>query len=146
MEALPWFWIWVVLAAALCVGEMLTASFFLLPFAVGAGVAAITYALGGGLVAQWLLFIAVSLVALIALRPLANRISKNSGVKSGVERLIGSVGEVIDGQAPGGLVRIRVEREEWNAGTESGALPVIGSLVEVVAIEGTRLIVKEKQG
>ncbi len=29
MEALPWFWIWVVVAAVFFVGEMLTTSFFL---------------------------------------------------------------------------------------------------------------------
>jgi membrane protein implicated in regulation of membrane protease activity len=35
-----WFWVWTVLAAALIVGEIFTAGFFLLPFGLGAVVAA----------------------------------------------------------------------------------------------------------
>ena len=139
MEALPWFWVWIALAAILFIGEMFTLSFFLLPFAIGAAVAAIANVFGADLVVQWVLFILVSLVALIALRPVANRISNPVNVPSGAERLIGSVGEVIEGKAPEGLVRIRVEREEWNASVEDGGAVAIGSKVKVTAIEGTRL-------
>ncbi|MCL1891514.1 MAG: NfeD family protein [Coriobacteriia bacterium] len=142
MEALPWFWIWVILAALLCVGEMLTASFFLLPFGVGAIVAALAAVLGVPLFAQWLIFIVVSVIALFALRPLARRITKNTGVRSGAERLVGLVGEVIDGEAPGGLIRVRVDREEWNANVVDGSKPAVGAPMQVVAIDGTRLVVQ----
>ena len=141
MEALPWFWIWVLLAAVLCIGEMFTLSFFLLPFAVGAAVTAIANVLGANVIVQWVIFVVVSVVALVALRPVARRITKPTNIRSGVERLIGSVGEVIEGQAPEGLIRIRVEREEWNASFEDGCRPDIGSKVKVIGVDGTRLIV-----
>ncbi|MCL2757113.1 MAG: NfeD family protein [Coriobacteriia bacterium] len=147
MDALPWFWIWVVLAALLCIGEMISLSFFMLPFAIGAAAAAILYAFGVDLLIQWIVFVLVSVAALVALRPVANRITRNTGVKSGVERLIGSIGEVIEGNPPEGLIRIRVEREEWNASVEGGATArarlSIGANVEVLAIDGTRLVVRE---
>ena len=38
---MPWIWFWVILAAVLVVGEIFTAGFFLLPFGVGAMVAAL---------------------------------------------------------------------------------------------------------
>ena len=141
MEALPWFWIWVLLAAILCIGEMFTLSFFLLPFAVGAIVTAIACVFGANIVVQWVLFIVVSVVALIALRPVARRITKPNTIRSGAERLVGSIGDVIEGQAPEGLIRIRVEREEWNASVEDCSQPSLGSKVKVIAIDGTRLIV-----
>ena len=97
METIPWFWVWVVLAAALSVGEMLTTSFFMLPFALGAAVAALIEAFGGDLVWQWVVFTVVSVVALILFRPLARRITPTTTQKSGVDRLIGMSGKVIEG-------------------------------------------------
>ncbi len=73
MEALPWFWIWIVAAAVLFIGEMLSLSFFLLPFAVGAVVAAVISVTGLDLVWQLVAFFAVSIVVLAALRPFARR-------------------------------------------------------------------------
>ncbi|MCL2024256.1 MAG: NfeD family protein [Coriobacteriia bacterium] len=141
MDAVPWFWIWVVLAAALCIVEMLTLGFFLLPFAIGAAVAAIANFFGANLAIQWMLFVAVSVLMLVILRRFANRVTKTTNVASGVERLIGRTGEVIASHAPEGLFRVRVEREEWNASIESGEQPAIGAKVKVISVDGTRLIV-----
>ncbi|MDR2492833.1 MAG: NfeD family protein [Coriobacteriales bacterium] len=141
METLPWFWIWVVLAALLCIGEMLTTSFYLLPFAIGAGVAAIANVATGNLVLQWVLFVVVSVIALIAMRPLANRITRATKERSGVERLIGMGGEIVAEKAPAGLQRVRVEREVWNAAVRGGVLLAPGTHVTVVEIGGTYLVV-----
>ena len=142
MGAINWFWIWVVLAAVLCVGEMLSLSFFMLPFAVGALFAAIANAFKADLIIQWVVFIVVSVIALIALRPVARRITRRSAnVKSGAERLVDSVGEVIEGRAPDGLVRVRVERDEWNASVEGGGHLAVGTRIQVIGIDGTRLII-----
>ena len=142
MEPQNLFWIWIIVAALLCIGEMLSLSFFMLPFAVGAICAAIANALGANTVVQWAIFIAVSIIALIALRPLSKRITRrSSNVKSGVDRLVDRVGEVIEGTAPIGLVRVRVEREEWNATVEDGTELGVGDYIRVIGIDGTRLIV-----
>jgi membrane protein implicated in regulation of membrane protease activity len=145
MEALPWFWIWVVLAAALCVGEMFTAAFFMLPFAVGAAVSAVATALGAPLPLQWLLFIIVSVIALFLLRPFAKRMTIDTTKKSGVDRLIGSTGLIINGNAPEGEARARVDREEWNVLTEDGSVPQVGTRIRVRGVDGTHLIVGVEQ-
>ncbi len=90
-------------------------------------------------------------VALIALRPVARRVTRKSlDTKTGVDRLVGAVGEVIEGHAPAGLIRVRVEREEWNAvledSREDASLLAIGSRIKVVAIDGTRLVVNLYEG
>ncbi|MCL2806705.1 MAG: NfeD family protein [Coriobacteriia bacterium] len=143
MEELPWFWIWIVAAAVLFIGEMLSLSFFLLPFAIGAVVAAICNALGLELVWQIIVFIVVSAVSLAALRPFARRITKKaSGAKAGAERLVGMKGAVIEGQSATRDFRVKVDGEPWNASAASGATLVPGTPIEVLAVNSNSLVVE----
>jgi membrane protein implicated in regulation of membrane protease activity len=139
--SLPWFWIWLVAAALLYIGEMLTTTFYLLPFAIGATVALIVCALAGPLWLQWLLFAVVSVIALALLRPVAHRVTRDAPEKSGVDRLIGRPGEVIEGRAPNGEFRVRVERDVWNALCADGSVPTPGTHIKVDHVDGTHLIV-----
>jgi membrane protein implicated in regulation of membrane protease activity len=142
MLDLPWFWIWVVLAAALYVGEMLTTTFFLLPFAFGSTFSAIAALFGAPPWLQWLLFIVISIVSLIALRPLAKRISKDRPEKSGVDRLVGMTGEIIEGNAPSGEQRARIAREVWNVQIVGATVLAVGAAVRVTGVDGVHLIVE----
>jgi membrane protein implicated in regulation of membrane protease activity len=144
MFALPWFWIWVILAAALYVGEMLTASFFLLPFAIGATIALIANFLGADLWLQWLLFILISVIALIAFRPLAKRLTaKADPEKSGVDRLVGKTGTIVEGLTQAGRMRASVDHEIWTVTTETSQQLPENTLVKVLRVEGTHLVVTE---
>jgi membrane protein implicated in regulation of membrane protease activity len=139
-----WFWVWLLLAALLFVGEMLTTTLFLLPFAIGASAALAAQVLGGALWLQWLLFVVVAVGALFALRPLARKLTAHSKKQvSGVDRLIGKTGEIIEGNAPSGESRARVEREIWNVNILNGPKPAVGTTVKVLAVNGTHLIVEE---
>ncbi|MDR2196765.1 MAG: NfeD family protein [Coriobacteriales bacterium] len=143
MLEIPWFWIWLVLAAALYVGEMLTASFFLLPFAIGATISLIATPLGAPVWLQWLLFIVISVVALVALRPFARRLTARAEQeKSGVDRLIGMTGEIIEGNAPSGEQRARIARETWNVSVANNVVLPVGSAVRVVGVDGAHLLVE----
>lgn len=61
----PWFWSWVAVAVASALGEAVTGGLFVLPWAIGAALAAILDALGAGLGWEWLAFIGVSSVLLV---------------------------------------------------------------------------------
>ena len=135
------FWIWVILAAILLVGELFTASFFLLPFGLGAAVAAVVNVFGGSLAIQWCVFIIVSVLTLVILRPLAKKITVKEPAKAGVDRLVGMQGTIIEGGS-GGSVRARVDRDVWNTSTEDGSVPPIDTKIEVISVEGTHLIVR----
>ena len=143
MEAIPWFWIWIVLAALLFIGEMLSLSFFLLPFAIGAVFAAILNAVGLSLSWQLTAFIVISAISLAALRPFARKITKKaSHTKAGAERLIGMQGAVVEGQSAALEFRVIVGGEPWNARTPEGFKPKLGTTVEVLAIDSNSLIVR----
>jgi len=127
--------------AIFCIGELLTTSFFLLPIGLGAAVAAISNALGANLAVQWAVFVVVSVIGLIFLRPLAKKITRKNTVKSGVDRLVGLSGTMIEG-GTNGSGRARVDRDVWNVSTEDGTIPPVGSAISVLRVEGNRLIVQ----
>ena len=141
-----WRWIWLVAAAALVVGEMVTpAAFFFLPFAVGAFAAAVAAFAGASLPVEWALFVGVSVAAFAALWPLGRRLDRQSGTLSGVgaNRLVGKQAVVLK-EIPGlphdtGMVR--VEREQWRAESLTGDPIREGSTVLVARVDGTRLVV-----
>lgn len=138
-----WFWVWFALAAVLSVAEMFTAGFFLLPFGIGAGIAAALNFAGLALIWQWAAFLGGSVTALVVLRHFADRITRESPEKTGGNRLIGKSGIVVerlDGQS--GQGRVRVDREEWRADAPGFEPLAEGTSVTVLGIEGTHLIVK----
>lgn len=145
MEALPWLWIWIVLAAVLLIIEMLSLSFFILPFAVGAALAAVACGFGVELIWQAVIFVVASIISLFAMRPLAKRLTKKGGnAKVGAERLVGLKGKVIEGGTKAGEFRIVVNGEPWNVYTSDGATLPVDTIVEVVEVKGNSLLVKRE--
>jgi membrane protein implicated in regulation of membrane protease activity len=139
-----WRWVWLIATAVFSIGEMASpGSFFLAPFALGALVAAILAFAGVSVGVEWVVFLAVSVATLIALRPVARRLDRNAldhGV--GARRLVGSRATVlqdIPGDAELGMVR--VDRETWRAQSTDGAPIPAGTIVRVAEVQGTRVIV-----
>ncbi len=140
-----WRWVWLGVTAAALVGEMASAgSFFLLPFAVGGAVAAVLAFSGAPVPVEWLAFVAVSVAAAFATRPLARRLDIDSPSEGiGARRWIGQTATVIDAIPAGpqetGLVRLG--REQWRAESLEGIAIEAETLVKVVDLTGTRLVV-----
>ncbi|MGQ0850009.1 MAG: NfeD family protein [Actinomycetota bacterium] len=135
-----WRWLWTGLAVVMGIGEIFTAGFFLLPFAIGASAAAILAWLGVALLPQWLIFFGVSVVALVYLRRF---ISRQDGVGQppvGANRWANTRGivlEPIDPLGTGGMVRIG--GEEWRATSDEPL--AAGTQVVVQEVRGARLVV-----
>jgi membrane protein implicated in regulation of membrane protease activity len=139
-----WRWIWLVATVGFLIGEMATpGSFFMLPFALGAGVATILAFLDVNLAVQWGVFVGISVASFAALRPLARRLDVDAPTQGiGAKRLIGEIGtiiEALDGAGDHGMVRIH--REEWRAESVDGSPIADGVRVRVVEIRGTRVVV-----
>ena len=144
MENEVWRWLWTIFAVVMAIGEIFTAGFFLLPFAIGAGGAAILAWAGAGVLAQWLVFFGLSVFSLAYLRRFINRQDEEEQPKVGANRWVGEEGVVladIDPVTDAGMVRIL--REEWRA-TAPEAIPK-GSRIMVTDIQGARLTVEPLQ-
>lgn len=140
------FYIWAAIAVLLFVAEMFTAGFFMLPFALGATVAAVLELSGLDPIWQVVAFLVVSVVAFLLLRRFADRITHDSPVRMGVDRLIGHEGIVIEELVPNHPAgQVRIQREEWRADAPGFGRVPVGTKVTVEAVEGTHLVVRPEQ-
>ena len=113
-------------------------------FAGGAAVAVIVAAFHGPVWLQILLFFAVSLLLLFFTRPIAVRYFNRDRVRTNVESMIGRqaiVTSEIDNLQ--GIGQVTVGGQEWSARTEGDGLKLQpGTVVDIVAVNGVKLIVK----
>ncbi len=137
-----WRWVWVIFALGMGIGEIFTAGFFLLPFAIGAGVAAILAWVGVNLVAQWLVFFGISLISLAYLRRFIDRQDALGQPRVGANRWVGTTGIVLEDIDPdAGTGMARVDNEQWRATTDGPSIPA-GTHVVVREVRGARLVVE----
>ncbi|MEV4558851.1 NfeD family protein [Kitasatospora sp. NPDC049285] len=133
---------WLLLAVGLGIPLVVTAMPEFALFAAGAGAAALTAGLGGGVVPQFLVFVGVSAALLVFVRPVAYRLlNKGPEYRTGVAALTGAtavVQETVDGN--GG--RIKLNGEIWSArALNPGAVFEPGQQVDVVEIQGATALV-----
>jgi membrane protein implicated in regulation of membrane protease activity len=137
--------VWVIVAVIFAVGEMMTLSFYLAPFSVGALAAAGAAAAGGGAVLPWIVFLLVSVVALLVVRPIAREHRRTPALlRTGTAALVGRQGLVVE--AIGGeehVGRVKIEGEVWTARGFDGEDIAAGSTVHVVEIKGATAVVTE---
>jgi len=137
-----WRWIWTIFAIVMGIGEILTAGFFLLPFAIGAAAAAVLAWLNAAILAQWLVFFGVSIFSLAFLRRYIVRQDEGEQPRVGANRWVGSEGLVLQDIDPhSGAGMVRVLHEEWRATALS---PIgTGARIVVTEVKGARLVVEQ---
>lgn len=135
--------VWLVLLLLFAGGEAVSVGLTSIWFAAGALAALIAALLGGALWIQITLFLAVSLLCLAAVRPLAKRYLNDKVEATNADRVIGAeakVTEDIDNIHGKGAVIIR--GMTWSARSQDdGPIPT-GTLVRVLRIEGVKVFVE----
>ncbi len=137
--------LWVLLAVALAIGELLTPGlFFLGPVALAAGAAACAAALGAGVIGSLLVFVGGSFAALGLLRPIARRHVRLPALsRTGTDALVGRkalVTRQVD--VHGG--RVRIAGAEWSARAYiDDQVLAEGQTVDIIQIEGATALVAE---
>jgi membrane protein implicated in regulation of membrane protease activity len=138
-----WRWLWTGLAVVLAVGEIFTAGFFLLPFAVGGVVAAILAWLNVAIGWQWIAFFVVSVGTLLYLQRFIRKQDLADTKSVGANRYLNMQAIVLEQVDPAlATGRVRVESEEWRA-TSDGETIEPGTRVTITEVRGTRLVVRE---
>jgi membrane protein implicated in regulation of membrane protease activity len=139
-----WRWIWIMMAVVFASGELVTpATFFFLPFAIGALAAAVMAWVGFAVGLTWVVFLAVSVVSFALLWKVGRRLERTDEQQEGVgaTRWIGQEATVTKAITQSGMGTVRLEREEWRAESLTGAPIREGSTVMVARLAGTRLVV-----
>ena len=142
---MPAYQIWLIAAIALIIFEICSATFGAICFAIGAGFSALAAGLGANLTWQIVVFVVVSLLAFIFLRPFMLKfLDRNSkDVKTNADALVGRkaiVSERIDAAQHTG--RVAVDGDDWKAVSEDGSVIEKGVEVEIVKLDSIILTVK----
>jgi membrane protein implicated in regulation of membrane protease activity len=138
--------LWAIAALLFAIGEMLTTTFFLAPFAVGGAAAAITDLVGAGGVGAWVVFVVVSLLTLGVVRPIARAHMKvPPHLRTGAAALIGQQAIVLERIANDeGVGCVKIDGEVWTArALHDDQVIEQGARVEVVQIKGATALVTE---
>jgi membrane protein implicated in regulation of membrane protease activity len=140
----PGWAIWLILAALLAAGEVVTTGFILGPLAVAAALAALAAALGLGTAVAVIVFIAAAVASLAVLRPVAKRhLRTPARLRTGTAALVGAPAVVVE-RVDDISGRVKIGGEVWSARaffSEQVIEP--GARVEVAKIEGATALVFE---
>ena len=137
---------WVILAVVLAVGEVVSLSFFLAPFAVGAIAAALLDAAGVGAIGQFAAFLASSLLLLGIVRPIARRhVNMPPQLRTGTAALVGETAVVLERISNDDDVgSVRLKGQVWTARAYDDADSYEpGRRVHVMEIRGATALVTE---
>lgn len=136
--------IWIGAIVVFGIAEAMTAGLVSIWFVIGSVAGLIAAICNGALWLQVTLFFVVSVLTLIATRPLVKRIAYKDNVATNADRVLGNmarVTEAIDNTIPTGAVYI--DGKTWTARSANGEVIAVSEMVRVVKMEGVKLIVEK---
>ncbi|MEC9484653.1 MAG: NfeD family protein [Candidatus Izemoplasma sp.] len=139
MELMIILWFVVIIVAALI--EMNTMDLSSIWFSVGALIAFILSLVGLQPVAQIIVFVVISVVLLISLRPIAKNYFKTNVISTNSDRLVGKVAVCTKEIKAGDRGEVKIDGKFWLAVTSGDEDIQVNDKVQVLAIEGVKLIV-----
>jgi membrane protein implicated in regulation of membrane protease activity len=138
-----WLIVWLVLGVALVVAEVVTTTFVLLMFAIGAFAAAGAAALGANEPVQAIVFAVVSALSFVAVRPTLRRYMRRDerDTQMGVEAIEGSMALVME-SVDNDSGMIKIDGELWRARPYDATQTFEkGERVRVIEIKGATAMV-----
>ena len=133
--------IWFVVIILAAVIEMNTMDLSSIWFSAGALFAFIFSLLDAGWIAQIAIFIIVSVALLILVRPVVKRYLKTNVISTNSDRLVGKVAVCTKEIRLGERGEVKIDGKFWLAVTSGEEDIDVDEKVEVLAIEGVKLIV-----
>ena len=137
-------YIWIGFAVIMAVCEAATTQLVSIWFVVGAICAAIATVFTPSLIIQSIVFVSLSLIALIVTKPLVKKIKQNhEKTNTNSDRLIGQIGVVLHSiDDPQSIGQVKVMGEIWSARSDLAPIEK-DTKVKVLAIEGVKLLVEQ---
>ena len=135
--------IWIAAIVLLVIGEAMTVGLTLIWFAVGAVGGLIAAVAGASTLIQLVVFLVVSALALLLVRPVAKDRLMNKLTPTNADQVIGKtalVTEAIDNMD--GKGQVSIAGQIWTARSETGAPLSVGAEVRVLRIEGVKVFVE----
>ena len=138
--------VWAVATVLLGILEGITAELVAVWFALGALAAFVASLLGASLWVQLVVFCGVSLVSLLATRPLVRRVLKVRQVPTNADGLVGKSAVVTEAVSRiSGTGRVKAGGLGWKALCETEEELPVDTVVNILRIEGVTLIVERQK-
>ena len=135
--------VWLILLVILVAGEAITVGLTFIWFAVGAMGGLLVAVLGGAVWLQVVVFLALSALTLVLVRPAAARLLTPGLSPTNADRVLSQIAlvtEEIDNIAETGQVKLF--GQVWTARSENGDVIPTQSRVRILRIEGVKVFVK----
>ena len=135
--------IWLILLVVLVAGEAITVGLTFIWFAAGALGGLLVAVLGGAVWLQVVVFLILSAVTLILVRPAAAKLLTPGISPTNADRILSQIAlvtEEIDNIAETGQVKLF--GQVWSARSESGEIIPVQSRVRILRIEGVKVFVR----
>lgn len=139
-----YFWLWFCICIGSIVLEIATmTSLVSIWFALGAVFALGAYFLGLNFTVQIIVFFLTSILLVLLIRPLAARYTRGNTVATNADRLITMRTKLLVAITEDQHGELHVNGLTWNAVSVDGKPIKKDSLVEIVALEGSKVLVKK---
>ncbi len=136
---------WLILFFILMLIEILTVGLVSIWFMIGALIAFIVSYFTSSIFIQLLVFIITSILFLILTRPIVKKYFSKKIIKTNVNKLIGETGIVIEDVTKTNMGKVKVDGQIWSALNSSKGRIKASEEVEILSIEGVKLIVRKKE-
>ncbi len=134
--------IWLIAAGVFFIAEIATTGFLIFWLGIGALLAMITSFITSNIIIQTIVFVVSSCILIPLTKPLADKFIAKKTVPTNSYSLISKHGVVtIDINPIEGVGQVKVNGEIWSAKTEDESLIEKGTEIEVIKIDGVKLVV-----
>lgn len=134
--------IWLIAAGVFFVAEMITTGFLIFWLGIGALLAMITSFITTSVMIQTIVFVISSCILIPLTKPLADKFTSKKSVPTNSYSLINKHGIVtMDIDPIEGVGQVKVNGEIWSAKSENESSIPKGTEIEVIKIDGVKLVV-----
>ena len=134
--------LWLIAAGVFFVVEIATTGFLIFWLGIGSLLAMVTSFITDSIIAQTIVFVVSSCVLIPLTKPLADKFSGKKAVPTNSYSLINKHGIVtVDINPIEAVGQVKVNGEIWSAKTEDGTTIAKGAEVEILKIDGVKLVV-----
>lgn len=135
--------IWFALTFVFLIIEAITINLVTIWFAFGSVCAYITSYFTDNLIIQLIVFVLTSTISLILTKPFLKKYMKKKQVKTNFDRIIGQIGVVTKDIKKHENGRVKIDGKDWMAKSDEEIEK--GMEVEILKIEGAKIIVRKKE-
>ena len=134
--------LWLIAAGVFFVVEIATTGFLIFWLGIGSLLAMVTSFITDSIIAQTIVFVVSSCVLIPLTKPLADKFSGKKAVPTNSYSLINKHGIVtVDINPIEAVGQVKVNGEIWSAKTDDGTTISKGTEIEVIKIDGVKLVV-----